>query len=838
MNRIIILILFFIATSCVSKSDTTPYIENGVSKALAEHRKERINDLKYSITFNIPQQKEKEVCGEVSINFTLDKKCDIIIDFLASSQNIISVKTNATSSNYTFKNEHIIIPQSEITIGENNITISFISSNQALNRRDEFLYTLLVPDRARTLFPCFDQPDLKALYTLTLEVPQTWQAIANGRAIDSTLTNNRKTLKFKETEPLSTYLFSFVAGEFNKITKTKENHTISLYHREIDPKKIAQCDEILNQVFTSLTWLEEYTSTPYPFDKYDLIILPGFQYGGMEHTGATLYADKTMFLSENPTLEQQLNRSKLIAHETAHMWFGDYVTMKWFSDVWTKEVFANYFASQIVAPMYPEIDHNLNFMTTYAPSAYSEDRTSGANSIQQELGNLQDAGLVYGRIIYTKSPIVMDMMVKTIGETSFQEGIKTYLSKYKYSNATWTNLIDILDQLTPIDLTTWSNNWVNEKGVVKISYSLKGKELTVKQEDPLKRGIKWSQPLEFTLIKGDVHEKTKISLIGDSVILKLKDSFDYALPNSDGKGYGLFSMNKNTIEYIFKNLHSFNSPLMRGSLLISLYENLLAGDIDPDFYIDNISSYLTKENNQLLYLMALNNVTSCYLTLDNNRQKELEDNIWTMFNDTCHTQNSSSLLKAYSQIVQTDVGVAKLYNLWQSDNNLKRYKIGENDAMTLSYELAVRMPNDAQTIIKKQRYRLTGDDRKREYDFITRAVSPIQAVRDSMFLSLLIAENRRIEPWAETALSYLNHRNFEGSSDKYIYPSLCIMQEIQRTGDIFFAKAWAGALLKGHRCKFAKKTLNRFFEENPDYPPMLAGKIKQQADHILKNKNL
>ena len=115
----------------------------------------------------------------------------------------------------------------------------------------------------------------------------------------------------------------------------------------------------------------------------------------MEHAGATLYADRTMFLEPNATKDDFMSRSMLIAHETAHMWFGDYVTMKWFDDVWTKEVFANYFASRIVEPLYPDVNHRLNFIRDYIPASYSEDRTAGANPIKQDLDNLRNAGFVY-----------------------------------------------------------------------------------------------------------------------------------------------------------------------------------------------------------------------------------------------------------------------------------------------------------------------------------------------------------------------------------------------------------------------------------------------------------
>ena len=181
----------------------------------------------------------------------------------------------------------------------------------------------------------------------------------------------------------------------------------------------------------SLNWLEEYTNVPYPFAKYDFIILPGFQYGGMEHTGATLYNDTQMFLSENPTPDEELRRTQLIAHETAHMWFGDLVTMNWFDDVWTKEVFANYFAALITEPLFPQVNHQLNWMKTYTAASLSEDRTPGTTAIRQPLDNLQNAGLIYGQIIYNKAPVMMVKLVESMGKEAFREGIQEYLKSLR-----------------------------------------------------------------------------------------------------------------------------------------------------------------------------------------------------------------------------------------------------------------------------------------------------------------------------------------------------------------------------------------------------------------------
>ncbi|MFQ8804359.1 MAG: M1 family aminopeptidase [Alistipes indistinctus] len=310
-------------------------------------------------------------------------------------------------------------------------------------------------------------------------------------------TGARKRISFHETEPIPTYLFSFVGGRFERVTENRNGRSISLYHRETDLQKTAQCPEILGQVFHALDWLETYTGVPYPFAKYDLIVIPGFQYGGMEHMGATLYADRSMFLENNATTENRMARGSLIAHETAHMWFGDYVTMQWFDDVWTKEVFANFFAAMIVREQFPQIDHRLNFIRSNVPGAYGEDRTAGSTAIRQQLPNLSDAGLLYSQIIYSKSPVVMEMLFTKLGPEKFRDGIREYLADHRYGNATWDDLIAVLDSRCDEDLAAWSRVWVDEKGMPTIDMTRHENRLRIMQSDPFGRRLAWNQPLQL-----------------------------------------------------------------------------------------------------------------------------------------------------------------------------------------------------------------------------------------------------------------------------------------------------------------------------------------------------
>ena len=194
----------------------------GVSEQLAQFRSVEYSNVKYNLSFDIPSDKKEPVTGEARISWSQTGKQPLIIDFKGDSLQVVSLLMNGAEIDYEVKHEHIYIASSHTLVGENEVSIAFGASNQSLNRRDEFLYTLLVPDRARTLFPCFDQPDLKANYTLSLAIPTNWKAVSNGKIehVDSLSHAEKHIVSFKETEPLPTYLFSFVAGQLQEDRKS------------------------------------------------------------------------------------------------------------------------------------------------------------------------------------------------------------------------------------------------------------------------------------------------------------------------------------------------------------------------------------------------------------------------------------------------------------------------------------------------------------------------------------------------------------------------------------------------------------------------------------------
>lgn len=817
------LALFLLFSSCQTTEKSNKLYEEGISLELAQLRKQEIKELRYGLSFSIPELKQEVVEGEARISFLLQRPQEIILDFRESADKIKDVSVNGKPSEYTFLNEHLVVPEASTIEGQNEVHIRFIAGDQSLNRNEEFLYTLLVPDRARTVFPCFEQPNLKAEFTLQLEVPTEWEAVSNTSIASEEAKNERKLINFRPTEPLSTYLFSFVAGKLKKVEYADGERILTAYHRETDAKKVAQLDIIFQQVAASLHWLEDYTDIPYPFAKYSFIILPGFQYGGMEHTGATLYNDTRMFLSEHPTLDEELARAKLIAHETAHMWFGDYVTMDWFNDVWTKEVFANYFAACITEPLFPNVNHSLNWMKTYTSASLAEDRTPGSNSIRQPLDNLRNAGLIYGNIIYNKAPVMMQKLVEIMGEEAYQEGIQEYLKTYAYGNATWDDLIAILDAKTEEDLATFSDVWVNQKGMPHISFTNRCGQLEIRQRDPLNRGLLWPQSFQITFQGAEESTSVEVNLTNETYTITVPLGTQAILPNTDGRGYGLFIPDEESKEWMLAHWQETSDDTARQSLLMSLYENYQHRLISDKEWMEALMNGLKNEKNALIAS------TLCgYLgaPLSQLGQASWEEEIWEWSEKHPLASCRLQLIRCLISNARAPKSIDKLYQLWKEQSHPM---LNERDYMTLAYELALHCPERHESLRDTQQERITNPDRRRQFDFIVQAVAPDTLQMDAFFQSLLKAENRRIEPWAASALAYLNHPLRQSYAVKYIRPGLEVLEEVQRTGDIFFPKNWASALLRNHKSKEAYQEVQAFFEAHPGYSPLLKNKVLQAA---------
>jgi aminopeptidase N len=825
----------------------------GVSEALAAERRAAIHELRYDLSFRVPAERREPVRGRVGVRFVLKAPHRVVLDFAQPRDRVARVVVNGRETPPDMLDGHLVVPATQTKAGANDVEVEFVSGDEALNRDDEFLYTLFVPARAQLAFPCFDQPDLKARYTLSLEVPDSWQAVANGgeveRASAGPPTAGRRRVSFAETQPLPTYLFAFVAGKFSVETATRNGRPMRLFHRETDASKVARNrDAIFDLHARSLLWLEDYTAIPYPFGKFDIVLIPSFQFSGMEHAGAILYNQASQLLDESATQNQLLDRASTIAHETAHMWFGDLVTMKWFDDVWMKEVFANFMAAKVVNPSFPEVNHDLRFLLAHYPSAYQVDRTTGTNPIRQHLANLNEAGQLYGPIIYQKAPIVMRQLETMVGEQPFRDGLREYLKRYAFGNATWLDLVRILDARTPEDVAAWSRAWVEERGrpefTIAVSTEARRRisSMTLTMADPLKRGFVWPQRMQMALGYGDVVRLLPVAITGRVTRIPAAIGLErprYILPNGAGIGYGLFVLDDASRTYLLEHVEEIPDALTRGSAWVTLWDNLLEARVRPGMFIDAALRSLPRESDEQNAQRVLSYVVRAFWKFlpdaeRMSRSAGLEAALRQGLDRAATQSQKAAWFNAYRDTVLSREGVAWLERVWRREEKLPGLTFAESDEITMAMELAVREVPDWKGVLDAQLARTQNPDRKARLAFVMPALSADPAVREQAFARFQNAENRRREPWVLESIAYLNHPLRQRHATRFVKPALDLLLEIRRTGDIFFPTRWIESTLAGHRSPEVAATVRKFLAANPQYPERLRWVVLTAADELFR----
>ncbi|MCT3637112.1 M1 family aminopeptidase [Elizabethkingia anophelis] len=829
----------------------SPKVESGVSYELAQFRKSTLSNIKYELDLDIPESKTDRISGTENLTFNYKKRSDVPlqIDFKENAASLLSVSVNGQAIKPVLENEHILIDQKYLKSEHNQVTFKFLAGNSALNRRDGYLYTLFVPDRARTMFPCFDQPNLKANYSLTLTIPEKWNAMANGVLKETTVKQGRKKMIFAQSDLLPTYLFSFAAGDFKYFKEKIGLEDAGMLYRETDTIKIKNSmDSIYNLYRNSLAYYEKWTGIPHPFQKHGLVVVPDFQFGGMEHPGAILFQNSTLFLDKNATQSQLNNRSNLLAHEVAHLWFGDMVTMDWFNDVWTKEVFANFMADKSTGASSDKSVYDLKFLTTHFPAAYSVDRTIGANPIRQVLDNLQNAGMMYGPIIYNKAPIMMRQLELLIGEENFRKGISEYLRKYAYSNATWPDLITILDNQTPEDLQSWNKVWVNEPGRPIIDYTIKYKGNKIENfkisQHPEHGDTQklWPQEFQISLFYPDKIEKVDVRFSEkqqDIPELKGRQKPLFVLQNSSGIGYGVFNVDNDLIS----GFSLIKDPVSRASAYISLYENMLGGSgITPQELLHFFAGQLQKESTELNLRLITGYISGIYWgflteSIRNKESESLENIVWNALQKQAAVNNKKNLFDCYQGIFQSKKAYDNLYTIWKSQTAPQSITLNDEDFTSLALALSLRNNNN-NDLLQEQLTRIKNPDRINRFKIIMKAASSDKKIRDEFFNSLAERQNRSNESAVGSALGYLHHPLRQHTSINYLPQTLELLKEIQKTGDIFFPDNWLRSTFSSYQNPKALTVVNQFIQQNPDYNSILKNKILQATENLRRAQKL
>ena len=662
--------------------------EAGIDREFARERRERLSTVDYELRFRL-EPGAKTVTGSVAIRFAFvdedtSPATSLFLDW--SGAPLTNVRLNGIpQSGLSIVEDHVELPSDRLDPGANSFEAEFSTPVAAggtaltvyrdANSGSEYWYTLLVPADAHQLFPCFDQPDIKARFTLMLDMPTEWRALANGAEVEvptreATSRGGERTIRFARSEPLPTYLFAFAAGPFEVAIDTTAldfarserppvpgdagtqpitdpvlknpsgQRYLRLFYR---PEIAARVDQetLFAMHRGSLDWLQNWFGVGYPFSKCDFVLLPGFPYGGMEHAGAIFYRERGLAPDGEPTRSEKTSRSTLIYHEVSHQWFGNLVTMEWFDDLWLKEGFATFAAYRCLAALEPNALSWLRFQQRVKPRAYEVDATAGTTPVYQALANLADAKSAYGPIVYNKAPAVLRVLEHRIGEPAMRAGLQAFLQRHAFANARWEDLAAALDAASDVALDEWSSRWILSPSmpVVRLQRNIDAaaadrfRLLQQPAGDVLGEAIAkdatWPLDLEILRIPTDgTGERQRVLVQSNASSISIKEladasNTDVFLLNPGDVAYGRFLPDAQSRDWFLKNLGGESDPLVRSAMTVALFESVRETELDPRRYFDVVLALAAEETDAETLASQLDSLAVClrrYVSTDTAKQ--------------------------------------------------------------------------------------------------------------------------------------------------------------------------------------------------------------------------
>ncbi|MFI1680155.1 aminopeptidase N [Streptomyces sp. NPDC020607] len=383
----------------------------------------------------------------------------------------------------------------DLTPGEHELrvdaTMRYSRTGEGMHRftdptdGETYLYTQLFMEDVQRVFAAFDQPDLKAVFELTVTAPDTWTVLANG------ITEHLGEGKWRAapTPLISTYLVAVAAGPWHSVRTEHRGLPFGIHcRRSLAPHLDADAEELLDITRACYDRYHEKFEEPYPFDSYDQAFVPEFNAGAMENPGLVTFRDEFIYRSAVTDTERQ-TRAMVIAHEMAHMWFGDLVTLRWWDDIWLNESFAEYMGFQTTAEATRFTGPWTDFGIARKTWGYDADQRPSTHPVAPDPDAVPDtasAMLNFDGISYAKGASALRQLVAWLGEKDFLTGINTHFARHKFGNATLADFIDSLAHATDRDVHAWAEAWLRTTGVdtltPKVTHSGRTWTLTVDRD--------------------------------------------------------------------------------------------------------------------------------------------------------------------------------------------------------------------------------------------------------------------------------------------------------------------------------------------------------------------
>ncbi|KOU30999.1 aminopeptidase N [Streptomyces sp. WM6372] len=469
---------------------------------------------------------------------------------------------------------------------------------------EAYVYSQMFMDDIQRVFPAFDQPDLKAVFEFTVTAPAHWTVLANGitERVGDRGTDGAGIWKSAPTPVISTYLAAVAAGPWHSIRTEHAGLPFGIHcRRSLAPHLDADAEEILSITTDCYDRYHEKFSEPYPFDSYDQAFVPEFNAGAMENPGLVTFRDEFVFRSAVTDTERQ-TRAMVIAHEMAHMWFGDLVTLRWWDDIWLNESFAEYMGYQTLTEATRFTGTWTEFGVNRKSWGYDADQRPTTHPVAPDPDAVPDTAsalLNFDGISYAKGASALRQLVAWLGEKDFLAGINTHFTRHKFANASLADFVESLAAHTDRDVHAWADIWLRTTGIdtltPRIEESHGGWTLTVDHQGTRPHHIGVGlydrdpddtlEPRELLTI--DVPSDEIVSVSGPRPALLVLNDGDF--------GYAKVRLDEISVETALRELSAIPGPLTRAVVWNSLRDMVRDGELEPAAYLATAGAHLPAE---------------------------------------------------------------------------------------------------------------------------------------------------------------------------------------------------------------------------------------------------
>ncbi|HVM19317.1 MAG TPA: aminopeptidase N [Egibacteraceae bacterium] len=507
-----------------------------------------------------------------------------------------------------------------------------------------YLYTQFESFEAHRVYACFDQPDLKAPFTLSVVAPAGWVVVSNGSVTERPDDGEVGRWTFAPTLPMSTYITAIVAGPYTSVHDKHGDIELGVYCRQslLEHLDADEIFEITKQGFDYFTAEFDY---PYPFGKYDQLFVPEFNAGAMENAGCVTFSEAYIFRSK-VTQAARRRRAETILHEMAHMWFGDLVTMRWWDDLWLNESFATYLAYRALVGATRFTDSWADFASDLKGWAYSQDQLPSTHPVVADIVDTDAVRNNFDGITYAKGASVLRQLAAWVGDDAFVKGLRAYFPRHEFGNAELADFLEALEEASGRPLGPWAHEWLQTAGVATLRPEVRVEgdryaEVALRQEPPVEHPVHRAQRIGFGLYDqgpGGLERRTytEQDIEGERTVVTALEGervADLLLVNDGDLGYGKIRLDERSVATLASHMGDLSDPLARALCWNALWDMTRDAELAASRFVQIVSAQADGETDIGVFSILMSRMSAAIdrYAAPGNRERlrtELADRAW------------------------------------------------------------------------------------------------------------------------------------------------------------------------------------------------------------------